>query len=554
MKVRWSGSAKLLGGNQEGEAERGAGSAPVAEPVRRYRAFISYSHEDERVARRLHHWLETYRIPRKSVGRRTSQGIVPARLTPIFRDRNEFAAADDLSDEVTSALSASDALIILCSPAAKASRWVDSEIRLFRRLHPERKLLLGLLAGEPDISFPSAVLEAGPDGHAREPIAADFRRNGDGHRLARLKIVAGLVGLPLDEIIQRDSQRQLRRVTAITLAALVAALMLGFMLAFALNARDQAERQRQQAEGLIEFMLTDLRSRLQGVGRLDILGAVNDKALAYYASEKDLVALPDASLERRARVLHAMGADAQRSGHGKVALQEFEEARRATAALLKKDPKNPDRIFAHAQSEFWLGYAAFARRNDDIALPRFQTYLHLANQLNMVEPNTPRSMRELAYAHGNICSLYLDKANDPNASLKACRAALVTMQAVAKAIPTDPSVWSDLANREAWMSQALEQVGDVNAALDARQRQIAYVDKLVASDRNNASYRQDWVLAQFSTAKLLRKIGRTSQAIAAASRSAESLDRLIALDGKNEDWRLWRAEITATFPTLARKD
>ena len=36
---------------------------PVRSPAVRYKAFISYSHADERAASRLHRWLETYRIP-----------------------------------------------------------------------------------------------------------------------------------------------------------------------------------------------------------------------------------------------------------------------------------------------------------------------------------------------------------------------------------------------------------------------------------------------------------------------------------------------------------
>ena len=70
----------------------------------RYWAFISYSHRDAAFGRRLHRKLETYALPRRLVGRRTAQGTVPKKLAPIFRDREEFAAAHDLSTEVRAAL------------------------------------------------------------------------------------------------------------------------------------------------------------------------------------------------------------------------------------------------------------------------------------------------------------------------------------------------------------------------------------------------------------------------------------------------------------------
>src|SRR5688572_22011481 len=90
----------------------------------RYRAFISYSHRDAAFGRRLHRRLEAYRIPRRLVGRTTPLGAVPRRLAPIFRDREELPAADDLTTEVRAALAASGALIVVCSPAAAASPWV----------------------------------------------------------------------------------------------------------------------------------------------------------------------------------------------------------------------------------------------------------------------------------------------------------------------------------------------------------------------------------------------------------------------------------------------
>src|SRR5690606_36295720 len=258
-----------------------AGNAPPQQPAR-YRSFISYSHADERAARKLHRWLESYRLPRSVAGRSTARGEIPRRLSPIFRDRAELPASNSLRDEVADALLHSACLVILCSPAARASRWVNEEIALFRSFHPDRPVLAALIDGEPADAFPEALTAPGPDGIILEPIAADFRRQGDGVRLGRLKIVAGIAGVPLDALVQRDAQRQLHRALGLIAASIASAILLTTLLVFAINARDEAEQQRQEAEGLIEFMLTDLRTRLQGVGRLDVLESVNERALAYY--------------------------------------------------------------------------------------------------------------------------------------------------------------------------------------------------------------------------------------------------------------------------------
>ena len=97
----------------------------------RYWAFISYSHHDARAAAALQRALETYRVPRRLVGRGTPLGEVPAYLRPIFRDRNELQAGADLSATVREALAASRYLIVVCSPSAVASAWVNREITEF---------------------------------------------------------------------------------------------------------------------------------------------------------------------------------------------------------------------------------------------------------------------------------------------------------------------------------------------------------------------------------------------------------------------------------------
>ena len=87
----------------------------------------------------------------------------------------------------------------------------------------------------------------------------------------------------------------------------------------------EVERQRVQAEGLIEFMLGDLREKLTPVGRLDVLDSVGARALGYY-EQQDSARLDGDSLGRRARALHLIGEIAELRGSLDEASRVFAQA------------------------------------------------------------------------------------------------------------------------------------------------------------------------------------------------------------------------------------
>ena len=94
-----------------------------------YRAFISYSQQDAVWGKRLHSWLESYRVPRG-----VEVDLPPARrLGRFFRDDEEMAAAADIAVTVEGAIENAESLIVVCSPRSAKSKWVAAEIQHFRR-------------------------------------------------------------------------------------------------------------------------------------------------------------------------------------------------------------------------------------------------------------------------------------------------------------------------------------------------------------------------------------------------------------------------------------
>lgn len=501
-----------------------------------YRAFISYSHRDAVFAGRLHRRLEAYRLPpRLGAGRR---------LSPIFKDREELPAAHDLSVQVRAALAVSDSLVILCSPDAAASPWVGREIETFRALHPDRPILAALLRGEPAEAFPPALSAGGV-----EPLAADFRKTGDGERLALLKLVAGIAGLGVDQLVQRDAQRRLRGVMAVTAMSLAAMVAMGGMTVFALNARAEADRQRAEAEKLVDFMLTDLRVQLKGVGRLPLMTTVTKQALAYYSGQ-DLDSLPDESLERRARLLHALGEDdaARNDLAGGEAI--FGQAWRVSEALLAEAPDNPERLFTHAQSAYWRGYIHYLRRQTPEARAGLEDYRSLTRRLLKVEPGAVRSLREAAYADGNLCSLALQQEQAPDRALKDCRSAIEGMSAAFALRPHDAGLALDLATRWAGLADVQVELKDYAGARESRSRQAGILGALLKADPENAELRDNWGICHRGMAFIAYRQGDLRATRANLRIAQATFHDLSAMDPQNKRWREQSAYADRAIPII----
>jgi tetratricopeptide (TPR) repeat protein len=229
----------------------------------KYRAFISYSHSDEKWARWLHHALETYRMPKQLVGAATEFGPVPERFSPVFRDRDELATATNLGATLIAALEQSACQIVICSRKAAKSRWVNEEILTFKRLGKSHRIFSLVVDGEPGASadpqladlecFPAALIHAiDEDGNLTsqrgEPIAADVRPRKDRKQDALLKLLAGMLGIGLDELKRREARRRQRRMVALVAASVTGMVITSALATAAWLARNEAQRQRLIAE------------------------------------------------------------------------------------------------------------------------------------------------------------------------------------------------------------------------------------------------------------------------------------------------------------------
>ncbi|HAB18816.1 MAG TPA: toll/interleukin-1 receptor domain-containing protein [Verrucomicrobiota bacterium] len=220
----------------------------------KYWAVISYSHQDNLATRSdgsgdhiqwanwLHEQLETFRVPDGFRDRRTPTGEpIPERFFPDFRDEAELPTSHDLGGQILDALRHSRFLIVIASPRSACSHYVNDEVRYFRQIGRGNLILTLIVDGEPNVRLcskagdcfcPALIHPLRDDGSVdeasllpEEPIAADVRvkdveppremRTSECSQSNRqglldfmkLKLVAGLMGVGLDALVERDKRR-----------------------------------------------------------------------------------------------------------------------------------------------------------------------------------------------------------------------------------------------------------------------------------------------------------------------------------------------------------
>ena len=536
---RWTRRSELH------RASAGPAEGRPAPPAHHYFAFLSYSHKDSEDADWVHAELERFRVPSSLAGRLTANGVIPKRLTPIFRDRHELAAGHDLTEEIRVALSASRCLIVLCSPDAAKSKWTNAEIDQFKRLHPEGCIIAAVLAGEPLASdipgreeeecFPPALVakynrRGRPTGQKTEPIAADLREGKGGRRVGFLKIVAGILGVGLDDLVQRDHIRKQRRLAFISTSSLAGMLIASFLAITAIQARDAARDQRREAESLVEFMLGDLKDKLEPIGRLDALDGVGSRVLTYY-QKQNKADLPDASLSQQSLALSLMGEVAVQRGDLDGALRLYREALAGTAEAIRRKPDDPQRLFDHAQNIFWIGQIAIYKGSLRDADRAFREYRRLAGQMVALDPNSIKWRMEVYNADANLGGVLSQERRFAEASAQWGQVYRM-ISALTTADPNNREYRQSLVESLAWYADAERDAGHLDNAIALRERNVALLSQMTRQT-GDQTYAQKLIPAERSLGLLYLARGRTDMAIKHLRASADRADRVILVEPDN---------------------
>ncbi len=262
-----------------------------------YDAFLSYSHVDLRFAADLQRALERFAKPWNQV-----------RAMKVFRDVSSLAPESGLWTSIERQLQKSSWLVLLASPEAARSPWVDREVEWWLEHRSVDRLLIVHTAGDldwddaaNDFGATAAVPPALRGRLAAEPSWVDARWSRDpGHDASGLEEVAASLASPIKDVPKdelnaaavHEHRRTMRlaRLALVSLAILLVAAVAGGVIAYV-----QRNTAREQANLAVSRQLAAVANR-EASSNVDVALLLAVEAYKRDANPQSAAALTTVSL------------------------------------------------------------------------------------------------------------------------------------------------------------------------------------------------------------------------------------------------------------------
>ena len=265
-----------------------------------YFAFISFQSADAKQAVRLQHTIERYRLPAVLCKQDAS---IPKRIKPLYCYLNDMHAGEELMQELKSRMERSRYLIVVCSPNAAKSAYINSGIDYFVSLGRRDSIIPVIVDGVPYSGdpatecFPEALRRHFPK-HAdpmqdHSILGINIREAGIGskrqaYNRAMLMVVARMLQLDFDGLLLRDRQRRRKRRIIGAITSLLIALALGLTWYFSqtVDVQIQVEEATPPNEYLPPCQNIALRLYLDNEQKSDTLAGLGETSVLRHIPPK----------------------------------------------------------------------------------------------------------------------------------------------------------------------------------------------------------------------------------------------------------------------------
>jgi tetratricopeptide (TPR) repeat protein len=519
-----------------------------------YDAFISYSHaKDKPIAGAL-----------QSAIQKLGKPWYRRRALRLFRDDTSLAATPHLWPMIEQALGRSGHFLLLASPEAAASKWVNKEVAHWLDLNSVDTLLIGLTDGELDwddlagdffarenLPLPPVLAKRFPS----EPKWVDLRpyRAGSDKRDAKFTelaadFAAAIRGMPKEDLLSQEVRQQRR---ALTLAWSAAGLLLVFAIAAtgagisAYRAQQDAIAQRNRAEqtlaaatqtanGLVLDLAVRFREALGVPATLikDILDrarALQDQLTVSGQTTPKLQQSQAVALDETAYTLLTVGDTAG-------AFAAADRSRQILEALLVSKPDDADLQDDLSSSYKRVGDVLVEQGKLDDALKAYRDNLAIRERLAATDRSNTEWQRLLSVPY-NLIGQVLVKQGKLDEALKAYREGLALIERVAAANPSNTQWQRDLAVSYSNIGQVLMAQGKLDDALKVYRDSVPIFERLAATDRSNREWQSELSVEYQRVGEVLMAQGKLDDALKAFQDNLAIAGPLAAADPGNTRWQ-----------------
>ena len=323
-----------------------------------------------------------------------------------------------------------------------------------------------------------------------------------------------------------------RMIATVCVALLVLAIIaaaFGFIgMHRARTAEAEAQKSRTDAENLVGFLIEDFYAELAPTGRLETLGKLASKAVAYYDNLPPELRSQQTEINR-AMALVRLGSAQIASGDQKAATKSFGEAK---AVFEKLHAAGEPATYGLALILYNENYQATAGGGSSV--PMIQAAALLKPLVNGANPS--RRVRQLYADTLNLICL----VQPPQQALMTCDEALKALEGLGAMDLSDLNAaasWADTADTKSGELQALGRIGD---AQKLEQQVLAMTEKVLARRPGDLHSLEDRYFAASRLAQLADSRHDAASAASSASEAVQAAQDWVRFNPSSLDaWGRW---------------
>jgi serine/threonine protein kinase/tetratricopeptide (TPR) repeat protein len=381
-------------------------------------------------------------------------------------------------------------------------------------------------------------------------LASELRRFLTGQLVSAHRYTAG-------QRIDRFVRRHRAAVTIAAIAAIGFAAGSTFAVRRILHERDLADHERQladtrrqAAEHLIDKMLSDVKTRLQQIGRLDLLASLGAEIRDYYGTlAKGPGGIPADDVDRMASAIDLVGLAERESGQIDQAFEAWTSARATLAHAIGTGTGEPTRHRRRmlARLEFEIGTIHQQRGNTDQALRSYTQAKHQFEALRGEAPADRGVLLGAAETHDRLGDVLRNDGKVDQAFAEYAEAKIEREHAAASPGNRPQEEVLALSTSHLKLGSVFEVRGESAKALDEYRAALRLREALLEAQRDNVELQNKVLEIQLTLGDLQRQVGDPRSAIETYGRALPVMEALTRRDPVNTTWRRLRGNLESDF-------